>query len=72
MNESHANAVELSYWPILLAVGIILMAIGIVSHLAISGIGVIILLFSIGGWAQENRNLAQKEAIDEDEEEGEE
>jgi hypothetical protein len=60
MGESHENYQESSIWPILLAIGITLMAIGVVTNLIISGLGVIILLFSLGGWTQENRVLAQQ------------
>jgi len=44
-----------SYWPISLAGGLVLIAIGVVSSFAISLVGIIVLLVSIGGWAMENR-----------------
>ena len=49
-----------SYWPIVLAGGLVLIAIGIVSGLTISIVGIIVLLIAIGGWAMENR--AEEEA----------
>jgi hypothetical protein len=45
-----------SYWPILLAAGIILIPIGLVSLWEISVIGGVILLTSIMGWAWEARS----------------
>ena len=69
MDESHESFQEKSIWPVLLAVGITLMAVGIVTSLVISGLGGIILLFSIGGWTQENRILAQQYSSDELDEE---
>ncbi|MEO8607905.1 MAG: cytochrome c oxidase subunit 4 [Chloroflexota bacterium] len=50
----------LSYWPICLAAGLVLIAIGIVSNVVVSIFGLLILLTSIAGWAEENRG--QKEA----------
>ena len=50
---------EKSIWPLLLALGITLMLAGIVSSLVVTGVGIILLLFSLGGWAQENRMMAQ-------------
>lgn len=47
-----------SYWPIVLAFGLTLIAIGIIFGLVISVLGVIVLLVAIAGWTQENRKLA--------------
>jgi hypothetical protein len=69
MGESHENYQEKSIWPIILAAGITLMAIGVVSSLVISGLGVVILLFSLGGWMQENRVLSQQLSPEESDEE---
>ena len=44
-----------SYWPIASAAGLALIAIGTVSNFAVSAIGIIVLLVSVGGWAMENR-----------------
>ncbi len=44
-----------SYWPITLAFGLALIAIGVVSTIYISLVGVIVLLVAIAGWTMENR-----------------
>ena len=44
-----------SYWPIVTAGGLILIAIGVISTFVASIIGVIVLLVAIGGLAMENR-----------------
>jgi hypothetical protein len=64
-NEEQAELY--SFWPILLAAGIILVPIGIVSLWEISALGLVVILSSIMGWAWEARN----EARHSDEEEGE-
>ncbi len=53
-NEEHPQLY--SMWPILVASGIILIPIGIVSLWEISALGGVILLASIMGWAWEARN----------------
>jgi len=44
-----------SFWPIVLAGGLVLIAIGVVSSFIVSILGVIVLLIAVGGWAMENR-----------------
>ena len=44
-----------SFWPFLLACGLVLIAIGVVSIFIVSILGVIVLLIAVGGWAMENR-----------------
>ncbi len=44
-----------SFWPIVLAGGLVLIAIGIVSTIIVSLAGILVLLAAIGGWAMENR-----------------
>lgn len=44
-----------SYWPILLAGGLGLIAIGVITNFILSIIGIVVLLISVGGWAMENR-----------------
>jgi len=44
-----------SFWPIILAGGLVLIAIGVISSFTLSIVGVIVLLIAIGGWAMENR-----------------
>ena len=45
-----------SFWPIVLAGGLVLIAIGVVSSFTFSIVGILILLTAIGGWAMENRS----------------
>lgn len=54
-----------SFWPILLAFGMVLIAIGVIFSLVISVIGVALLLASMVGWMLENR--ANQPHGDEDE-----
>ncbi len=44
-----------SFWPITLAGGLVLIAIGVVSNYIVSILGIIVLLVAVGGWAMENR-----------------
>ena len=50
-----------TYWPIALAFGLALIAIGVVSTIFVSIVGVIVLLVSIAGWTLENRAAGQDE-----------
>jgi cytochrome c oxidase subunit 1 len=54
-----------SYWPIVLALGVLLIAAGIIVNLIISLIGAVVLLAAIVGWTQENR-VADPEAGEHD------
>jgi len=54
--ESEIHLPAPSYWPILLAGGLVLIAIGVISSFAISIVGIIVLLISIAGWTMENRS----------------
>lgn len=58
-NEEHVQLY--SFWPILLAAGIILIPIGIVSLWEISALGGVVILTSIMGWAWEARSEPQEE-----------
>ncbi len=62
MNKEEPNTPNpvYSYWPILLALGILLISVGIVSMLVISVIGVLLLLTAVIGWIWENRSQAQE------------
>jgi cytochrome c oxidase subunit 1 len=42
-----------SYWPLVMAVGITLLVLGIVYSFWLSGIGLIIFLTSLVGWLRE-------------------
>ncbi len=44
-----------SYWPILLAFGLVVISGGIIWGYYISIVGIVILLVSIAGWTLENR-----------------
>ena len=50
-----------SYWPIALAFGLVLIAIGIVSSFIVSILGIIVMLVAIAGWTLENRAAGQEE-----------
>lgn len=50
-----------SFWPILLAFGVLLMAVGVVSISLISIIGVAVVLAAMVGWAWENRASSMEE-----------
>ena len=61
---SHSAAIHLpppSYWPIVLAAGMLVIAIGIIYSLIVAGVGVVILLAAIVGWTGENRALEAQE-----------
>ena len=51
--ESHLPAP--SYWPIVLAFGMTLIAAGVDSTFIVSIVGIIMLLVAIAGWTLENR-----------------
>jgi hypothetical protein len=60
MNED-LNTPVYSFWPLFLAIGMILIAIGIVSVLGISVLGLLLMVASIIGWTWENRSEGQEE-----------
>ena len=49
-----------SYWPIALAFGMALIAVGVVSTIIVSIVGVVVLLVAIAGWTLENRIAGQE------------
>ena len=53
-----------SYWPIVLALAMTLVAAGLVFNVFLSMVGVIGILAAIAGWTWENRT-AEQEAHDE-------
>jgi len=59
MNED-LNVPVYSFWPLFLAFGVILTAIGVVSTIAISVLGLLLLVASIIGWTWENRAEGQE------------
>jgi uncharacterized membrane protein len=49
-----------SFWPIVLAAGMALMAVGLVSSILVSIVGLVILLVAVAGWTMENRAAGQE------------
>ena len=60
MNED-LNTPVYSFWPLFLAIGMVLIPIGIVSVLGISVLGLLLMVASIIGWTWENRSEAEEE-----------
>ncbi len=59
MMENQEQEIEMpapSYWPIVMAFGLLLIAAGIIYSLIISAVGIIILLVALVGWTLENRS----------------
>jgi hypothetical protein len=55
-----------SFWPIVMAGGVMMIAAGVLLTPVISGLGLVVVLTCIAGWTQENRLEAPP---DDDEEE---
>ncbi len=53
-----------SFWPIVLAFGMALIATGVVSTFIVSIVGVVVLLVAIAGWSMENRTAGKDEQHD--------
>ncbi len=51
--DQHPHLPSASYWPIILAAGLPLIALGLIYNLWLSGIGLLLLLGSIFGWSLE-------------------
>jgi cytochrome c oxidase subunit 1 len=49
-----------SFWPIVLAFSLALIAAGVVSSLIVSVVGLLLLLGAIAGWTMENRAVDQE------------
>ncbi len=64
MKDSNENeyVALYSFWPILLAAGIILVPIGLVSLWEISVLGILLALMSIMGWVWETRSEPKEQA----------
>lgn len=54
-----------SFWPILVALGAVLIAAGIVSNIGISLLGLLLLISSVIGWVWENRVQREESGNDE-------
>lgn len=63
-NHQATQVPESSFWPVLLAFGLLLIAVGIIFTLIISVIGIVILLGSIVGWTLENRRAGPVEEVE--------
>ena len=64
MQDSDKPAIHLpppSFWPIVLAAGVLLMAVGVVSLSIVSIVGVVVVLAAIVGWTWENRSIEMGE-----------
>lgn len=48
----------MTLWPVTVAAGVTLMAFGVVSSLWLSGLGVVLLGYGLGGWIRELRHDA--------------
>ena len=59
MNENLET--KYSFWPILLALAVGLIATGVVSSYGVSAFGLILLFAAIIGWTWENRTEAMEE-----------
>lgn len=53
-----------SYRPILVAFAVLLLAIGMLSNVVVSALGLVLLLINIAGWVQENRDEAFEKETD--------
>ena len=71
MEHNSESNPPISIWPIILAGGLTLMIIGVVTSLIVSIVGVVVLLASIAGWAQESRIFSMQEDEEPAEEEHE-
>ena len=58
---SYPDEASPSYRPILVAFAILLLAVGTISNLVISALGLVLLLINIAGWVQENRDEVFRE-----------
>ena len=61
---SYPEEASPSYRPLLVAFAILLLATGVVSNLVVSALGLALLLISIAGWVQENRDEAFEKETD--------
>ncbi len=59
MNEDVTTPVY-SYWPLFLAIGVVLIAIGVVWTFGISVLGILLVFTSIIGWTWENRSTSEE------------
>ncbi len=54
LNESTPAVMpELTFWPFILAFGVLFLFWGIITSLAISGVGILLIILSVAGWIQD-------------------
>ncbi len=58
MPENQFTEPSTSIWPLLVAVGMALLVVGLLTTVVISLLGVVMIVFSVAGWTQEVRTLA--------------
>ena len=54
-----------SFWPVFVALGAVLIAVGIVSNIGIGVLGLLMLFASVIGWVWENRVQREESGNDE-------
>jgi cytochrome c oxidase subunit 1 len=59
-NKSEIHMPAPSYWPVVLAASLALIAIGLVFSVFVSLFGVIVLLVAVAGWTMENRAAGEE------------
>jgi cytochrome c oxidase subunit 1 len=52
-SELHIHLPPPSYFPLLIGGGMLLLGVGVLSHLAVTALGVAVIVYSIWGWALE-------------------
>ena len=52
-SELHIHLPPPSYFPLLIGLGMLLLGVGVLSHLALTGLGVAVIVYSVWGWALE-------------------
>ena len=58
-HESHEHEIHLpgpTIWPVVCAAGVTLLAFGVVTHLAFSVVGLLVIARALGGWIGELRD----------------
>lgn len=66
MEEQQFHLPDPSYYPILLAFGVVLLAVGVLWTPIVIFIGLTIILVAIAGWTQENRIHFREETTHDD------
>ena len=49
----HVHVPPPSYYPFIMAMGTAMLGIGALSHFAITGLGVVVIIYSLWGWVLE-------------------